>query len=44
VQADALLHETGWQFSGNGRQYLHQFVEAEAQKEKTAAENAVPER
>ena len=44
VQADAFLHETGWQFSGNGGQYLHQFIEAQAQKEKIAAENAAPER
>jgi hypothetical protein len=44
VQADAFLHETGWQFSGNGGQYLHQFIEAQAQKEKIAAENDAPER
>ncbi|HWZ82158.1 MAG TPA: serine protease [Terriglobales bacterium] len=42
VQADALLHESGWQFSGNGGQYLREFIKAEAEKNKAAAEAGFP--
>jgi serine protease Do len=42
VQAEALLHETGWQFSGNGRQYLREFIKAQAEKVTDAAKPAVP--
>jgi S1-C subfamily serine protease len=32
VQADALLHETGWEFSAGGGQHLKDFVKAQADR------------
>jgi serine protease Do len=40
LQAEALLHESDWQFSGNGAQRLRDFIKAQPGKETAAAESA----